>query len=87
MCKPALWSKGQFVSEISLELVRSSERGTSRERDVLNLTKVPHHPEIKSAFRRLTRLLRGPVKDLQARSKVRKDLALNDDAGEPPIAV
>lgn len=27
------------------------------------------------------------MKDLQTRGKVRKDLALNDDAGEPPIAV
>src|SRR5208283_4631335 len=82
-----IWSKGQLISEIPLKLVRSSESGTSREHDVLMVAKVPHHPKIKPGLRRLTCLLRGPMKELHTRGQVRKHLVLDEDAGKPPIPI
>ncbi len=45
-----LWSKGQFISEISLELIRPFDSGTSGENGVLSVAKVPDQSEIDTRF-------------------------------------
>jgi len=65
-----LWSKGQFISEISLELIRPFDSGTSGEKDVLSVAKVPDQSEIDTRFTWTADFLRGAVKDLDARGEV-----------------
>ena len=54
---------------------------------MLKVAEVPHHTEIKPGLPRLTGLLRSPVKELQTRGKVWKHLALDENAGKPPIPI